>query len=63
MGEGETIDYDYDSGRITGQKSDWIGTIIMLSSSIWLKIGSTLVWKWVKVVWWLWCLRSSQGRI
>ena len=29
--------YDYDSGTIIGQKSDWIGTFIILSSSIWLK--------------------------
>ena len=31
--------YDYDSGSIIGQKSDWIGTFRILSSSIWLKIG------------------------
>jgi len=29
--------YDYDSGGIIGQISDWFGTIRVLSSSIWLK--------------------------
>jgi len=33
--------YDYDSGRIIGQKSDWIGRFRILSSSIWPKIEVT----------------------
>ena len=37
--------YDYDSGSIIGQKSDWFGTMRILSISIWLKIEVTPVWR------------------
>jgi len=45
-GTGQQKVYDYDSGSIIGHyKSDWIGTIRLLSSSIWYKIGViTPVW-------------------
>jgi len=33
---------DYDSGSATGQKSDWIRTFTVLSSSIWLDTGFVL---------------------
>jgi len=38
--------YDHDSDSIIGQKSDWFGTIRILSRSIWFKIRViTPVWR------------------